>query len=48
MENEEYPSRLVGGVDMWNGVVPHPDVVGKNSGEVFQDRGVPATPRTKA
>ena len=32
-----HPSRLVGEAEMWNGLVPHPRVVDKNSGGIFQE-----------
>ena len=31
---EPHPSRLVGAVEMYNGLVPHPHVVDKNSGGI--------------
>ena len=32
-----YLSRLVGGVEMWNRLVPHPCVVDKNLGGISQE-----------
>ena len=37
-----YPSRLVGGAQMWNGLVPHSRVVDKNLGGISWERVVPA------
>ena len=37
-----YPSRLGGGVEMWNGLVPHPCVVDKNLEGISREPGVPA------
>ena len=37
-----HPSRLVGGVKVWNSLVPHPCVVDKNSGGISQEQEVPA------
>ena len=38
-----HPSRLVGGVEMQNRLVPHPRMVDKNSGGISQEQEVPAT-----
>ena len=35
-----HPFRLVGGVETWNGLVPHPCVVDKSSGGISQQQGV--------
>ena len=35
-----HPSRLIGGVQTWNRLVPYPCVVNKNSGGISQERGV--------
>ena len=35
-----HPSRLVGMAETWNGLVPHPHVVDKNTGGISQERGV--------
>ena len=32
-----HPSKLVGGVQTWNRLVPHPCVVDKNSGGISQE-----------
>ena len=37
-----HPIRLVGGVEIWNGLVLYPREVGKNLGGISQERGVPA------
>ena len=37
-----HPSRLVGGAEIQNGLVPYPHVVDKNLGEISQEQGVPA------
>ena len=36
-----HPSRLVGGAEMQNRLVPHPSEVDKNSEGISQERGVP-------
>ena len=41
-----HPSRLVGGVKVWNSLVPHPCVVDKNSGGISQKQRDLATPQT--
>ena len=40
--NKSHSSGLIGGVETWNGLVPHPRVVDKNSGGISQEQGVPA------
>ena len=37
-----HPSRLAEGAELRNGLVLHPCVVDKNSGEISQEQGVPA------
>ena len=41
-----YPSRLVRGAEMQNGLVPHPHMVDKNSEGVSWERGIPHQPHT--
>ena len=36
-----HPSRLVGGTEMWNRLVPHPHVMDKNLGGISSEQGVP-------
>ena len=39
---KSHPSRLVGGKETQNGLVPDLHVVGKNSGGISEEQGVPA------
>ena len=36
-----HPSKLVGGAEMQNGLVPHPHVFDTNSGGISREQGVP-------